>query len=87
MHPAAADVDRVAGLLGVDAAEAEPAVGVLEGAQASGRPVPDRLLGDLGRARFGSAQERLFHAVEARVRLVEVGLLGGEIGMGHRPSD
>jgi hypothetical protein len=32
---------------------------------------------------LGRAEEHLPHAVEALVGLIDVGLLGGEIGMGH----
>ena len=84
VHPAAADVDRVRGLLGVDPPEAEPALGVLEGAKTRGRPVLDRLRGLLGRRCARRLQQRLAHAVERRVGLVDVRLLGRQIRVRHR---
>ena len=83
VHPAPPDVDLVRCFLGVDPPEAEPALGVLEGAQPARGPVLDRLRGLLGRGRAGGPDQGLAHAVEGLVRLVEVGLLGGEIRVGH----
>src|SRR6185503_17951864 len=69
--------------LGVDPPEAEPALGVLVGAQPARRPVLDRLLGHVRRAGLGRAQQRLAHPVEAVVGRVDVALLGREIGVRH----
>ena len=84
VHPAAADVGALGRPLAIDPAEAEPALGVLEGAQAAAGPALDRLRRDLRRTGFGGLQEDLAHAVEAVVGLVDVGLLGGQLRMRHR---
>ena len=83
VHPAAADVDPVGGLLGVDPPEAEPALGVLEGAKPARCPVLDRLRRFLGGGRARGSDQGLAHLVQAGVRLVEIGLLCGEIGVRH----
>ena len=67
----------------VEAAEAEPALAVVERGEPLPRPLLDGLRGDLRRSRAGGAEQRLAHAVQAGVGVVDVRLLRGEIGVGH----
>ena len=83
VHPAPADVQRVRRALDVEAPEAEPALRVLERAEAPRGPCVDRVRSELGGGRVERAPEALAHAVEALVRVVDVGLLGWEIRMRH----
>ena len=86
VNPAAPHVERVACPLGVDTTEAEPLLGILEGAQAACRPALDRFGPDLRRPRLRGAQKRLAHPVEIVVGAVEVRLLGGQVRVGHVPE-
>ena len=75
MHPAPPDVERVAPRRVVDPAEAEPALGVLEGPQPLRRPSleHERIhLADRGARRV---EDLLSHRLEAGVRMVDVPLL------------
>ena len=83
VHPAAADVERGRGAVDVHAPEAEPTLRVGEGDEPPRGPGLERLLRDLARAGRGRAFERLAHAVEARVGVVDVRLLQREVGMRH----
>jgi hypothetical protein len=84
VHPAAADVERALDRLEVEPPEHEPALGVLEGGEPLRRPRVERRLRDLAVCRVGGAPDHLAHALEARVRVVDVRLLGGQIGVAHR---
>ena len=76
MHPAAADVERPQHAVEVQAAEAQPALGVLERDQAPRGPgVEDRGL-DFADAGLARPFELLPHLFEAAVGVVDVGLFG-----------
>jgi hypothetical protein len=83
VHPAAPDVNLVGGFLGVDPPEAEPALRVLESAEAARGPVLDRLRGLFRCCRARGADQGLAHLVQRRVRLVEIRLLRWEIRVRH----
>jgi hypothetical protein len=79
VHPATADVERAQHAVEVEAAEAEPALGVLEGDEASRRPgVEDRGL-DLSDSGLACTLELLPHLFEAAVRVVDVSLFDWEL--------
>ena len=84
VHPAAADVQRPGRRVERQAAEAEPALGVLERARAPLRPGLHRHRRELGRHHVAGAPERRAHLLEAHVSVVDVGLLRLELGMSHR---
>ena len=83
VHPAATDVERGRRAVDVHAPEAEPTLRVGEGDEPPRRPRLERLLRNLSRAGRGRALQRLAHAVEARVRVVDVGLFQREVRMRH----
>ncbi len=83
VHPAAADVRRVGDRLEIDPSEAQALLRVLERLQATCVPRVERLAGDLVDHGVTRVQERLAHAVEAVVRVVEIRLLGGDVGVRH----
>ena len=89
VDPAAADVEGVVHGVDVDAAEAQDLLGLLvrgEPAVDPGLDPPGGDVGALGADPRGAdrAEQRLPHALEADVRVVEVGLLGGDVRMRHR---
>ncbi len=88
LHPAAADVERVLDGVDVDASEAQDLLGGLVCSEPSFDPGSDlvgRDVGSVGAHRGGvdRAQQRLAHLLEALVGVVEVRLLGGDVGMRH----
>jgi hypothetical protein len=83
VHPAAPDVERPEPCVERQAAEAEPAVGVLERPDAALHPRLHRDRCELGRHRVARALERRAHAVERLVGVVDVGLLLLQLGMRH----
>ena len=83
VHPAPADVERPQRRVEREPAEAQPALGVLEGADTPLRPRLHRDRRELGRHRVAGALERRAHPVEALVRVVDVGLLVLELGVRH----
>jgi len=76
VHPAAADVERPQRPVEVEPAEAEPALGVLEGHKPPSRPGVEDGGFDLADARPARPLELCPHLLEAGVRVVDVGLLG-----------
>ena len=88
VHPAAADIEGVLHGVDVDAAEAEDLLGRLVRGEPTVHPGLDPSRCDV-EAVFADtggvdrAQERLAHALEALVRVVEVGLLGGDVRVRH----
>ena len=84
VHPAAPDVERSRGRLEVEPPEAEPLLGVLERPQPPYRPRLERQRGDLAVRRVGRALDEAAQAVEALVGVIDVRLLGREVGVGHR---
>ena len=83
VHPAAADVERPLDRLEVEPAEEEAALGVLEGREPLRRPGVERGLRDLAVGGVGGAADDLAHALEARVGVVDVRLLGLQLRMAH----
>ena len=83
MHPAPAHVGRVAHGLDVDPAEAQPLFGVLECLQATGVPGVHSLACDVVDDRVARPHERVAHAVETVVGVVEIGLLENDVGVRH----
>jgi hypothetical protein len=83
VHPAPADVRRVGHCLDVDPAETEPLLGLLERPETTGVPCVERLACDVVDHRVARMQERLPHTVETVVRVVEIRLLGGDVGVRH----
>ena len=83
VYPAPADVERPRRRLQVEASEAEASLGVLERPEPSHRPGLERERGDLAVGRVGRPFDEPAHAVEAVVGVVDVRLLGREVGMGH----
>ena len=86
VHPAAADVQRPFDILEVEPAEEEAPLRILEGREPPGAP---RLEGE-GRDLLVGGRRRpaddLTHPLETGVRVVDVALLGFELGMRHRAS-
>ena len=75
VHPAAADVERRARIVStVEPAEAEPALGVLVGAQPLRRPRVHRGLGDLAVDLVAGAGHDLAHPLEVLVGPIDVAL-------------
>ena len=83
VHPAPTHVGRVAHRLDVDPAEAQPLFGVLECLQATGVPGVHSLACDVVDDRVARPHERVAHAVETVVGVVEIGLLGGDVWVRH----
>ena len=83
VHPAAADVERPLDRFEVEPAEEEAALGVLEGREPLRRPGVERRLSDLAVGGVGGAADDLAHPLEARVGVVDVRLLGLEVGVAH----
>ncbi len=83
VHPAAPDVQRLGGALEVDAAEAEAALCIGEGHEPARGPGLERLRLDLAAARRRRPLDRLAHPVEAPVGVIDVRLLGGQLGVRH----
>ena len=67
----------------IEPSEAEAPLGVLERLEAPNRPCLERERRDLAVGRVRRALDDLAHPVEALVGVVDVRLLGREIGMGH----
>ena len=84
IDPPPPDVERILGLVEVEAAEAQGSVGVVVAAEPPDRPGLDRLGRDVGGRGACGALEHLAHPIEALVGVIEVGLLGGKIRMRHR---
>ena len=84
MHPAPADVEAADGLLEVEAAEAEPLLGVLEGPQPLGGPRVHRRLRDLAVDAVTCARDDVAHPLELLVGVIDVGLLGFRARDGSR---
>ena len=82
VDPPAADVERVA-LVHVDPTKTDSALRVLVAAKRLGLPLLQRERRELARRGVERAADTGTHALQARVRVVDVGLLGGEIGMRH----
>ena len=83
VHPAAADVERPLDRLEVEPAEHQPAFGILEGREPLRRPRVERRLRDLAVGGIARAQHDLAHPLEARVGVVDVGLLCFQLRMAH----
>ncbi len=88
VHPTAADVERVLHGVDVDAAEAEDLLGRFVRREPPVHPRLDPPGGDVEAVLADAggvhrAEQRLSHALEALVRVVEIGLLGGDVRMGH----
>ena len=83
VHPAAADVERPRRPVDREPPEDEPALGVLEGAHAPLRPRLHVQRGPLGGHRLLGTRDRRPHALELVVGVVDVGLLGCELGVRH----
>jgi len=81
VDPAAADVQGVP-LVHVDPPEADPALGVLVASERARLPGLERKGREFARGGIERAADPLAHALQARVG-VEIGLLGGEIGVRH----
>ena len=86
MHPAAADVQRLLDRLEVEPAEKQPALGVLEGRETACAPGLERERRDLLVGGGCGARGDVAHLLEARVRVVDVRLLGRKIGVAHASS-
>ena len=83
VDPAAADVETAQRLLEVETSEAEALLGVLERAQALGRPGVHRRLRDLAVHAVTCACDDSPHTLELLVRVVDVGLLALQLRMAH----
>ena len=83
MHPAAPDVERPRRGLEVEASEAEATLRVLERLEPPRCPRLEGERRDLAVGRAGRTLDDGAHAVEALVRVVDIRLLGREIGMAH----
>ncbi len=83
VHPAPPDVETAHRLLEIEPAEAEPVLGVLERAEALGRPRVHRRLRDLALDAVARAGDDVAHPLELLVGMVDVGLLGVELGVAH----
>ena len=83
VHPPAPDVERPRRRLQVEAPEAEALLGVLERPEPLDRPGLERERRDLAVGCVRSALDQRAHAVEARVRVVDVRLLVREVCVCH----
>ena len=83
VHPAAADVQRPLDRLEVEPAEEQAALGVLEGGEPFHAQASSASLRDLAVGGVGGAHDDVAHPLEARVRVVDVRLLGLQLGMAH----
>ena len=86
VHPAPPHVDGGVVAVDVDAAEAETAFRVGQRLQSADAPALDRLRCDLGRRGRRRALDRRPRALERGVGVVDVGLLGRELGVRHGSS-
>jgi hypothetical protein len=84
VHPAAPDIERPVHGLDVEPAEAEAAFGVLERLEPLSAPFLQRERRHFRRRRVNALDQRVAHPVEMLVRVIEIRLLGREIGMHHR---
>ena len=85
VDPAPPDVERPLERLEVEAAEAEPALGVLVGSEPPRRPGVERSLRHLAVRRVGGTDDDVAHVLQAGVGVVDVRLLRRELGVRHDP--
>jgi hypothetical protein len=85
VHPAPPDVERARRSVERQPAEAEPVLGVLKRPRAPLGPGLHRDGRELGRHRALRPGNRRPHAVETRIRVVDIGLFGCELGVRHGP--
>ncbi len=83
VHPAPSDVERPRRRVEVEAPEAEAALRILEGPEPPNCPRLDGKGRDLVVGRVRCSHDPIAHAVEAVVRVVDVCLLRGEVGVRH----